>query len=207
MLHTDARFADQVETAVTRIEQHTDAEIVVVASARSGTYRDAAAIFGAGAALLTLVFLLFSPFVFSPLMIPLELVIIGLVTAWIAHRSPLLLRVLTTSSRRRQQVESAAAAAFHEEAVHATRRRTGILVYLSALEDRVVLIPDLALEARIPGAEFNAIEWGTGRDRRAPRDLDHFLAGLDKVGEVLAQHIPAEDENPNEIENRPRIRP
>lgn len=206
MLHTDSRFAEAVEAAVTDIESRTAAELIVVAAPRSGSYRDVAILFGCACAWLLLLAVLFSPWHFDPTWIPLELPLVGAATGWVAHRSPGLLRRLVTRSRRERQVQHAAEAAFHQEVVHGTRQRTGLLIYVSALEDRVLVMPDLGLDARIPGAEWNAIRWGQDADPRAPHDLEHFLAGLRAVGDVLAARLPPTDDNPDEIANAPRIR-
>ena len=88
MLHTNTRFSEAVEAAVGRLEDQTDAEIVVVAAPRSGSYRDIAAAFGAGMAWVVLLFVLFSPFHFDPTWIPLELPIVGIVGTWVAHKRP-----------------------------------------------------------------------------------------------------------------------
>lgn len=191
---------------MTRLEVHTDAELVVVASPRSGSYRDVALLAGAGAAWACLVFVLFSPWSFSGTWLPLELPLIGAATAWMVHRSPRLLRLLSSQERLHRQVSLAAAEAFHTEAVHGTRGRTGVLVYLSGLEDRVVIVPDAGIEAVVPGATWNDLRWGDGSDPAAPHDLEHFLSGLDQVGAVLAAAVPATDDNPDEISNAPRLR-
>jgi len=155
---------------------------------------------------MVLLFLLFSPYSFAPTWMPLELFVIGLFVSWQTHRSPSVLRLLSRSSRLKRQVENAAALAFHEESVAGTRGRTGLLIYVSALEDRVVLIPDSGLDALIPRGVWNSVPWGEGRNPDQPGDLDHFLAGLSKVGEVLADAVPASEDNPDEISNAPRIR-
>ncbi|NOY27980.1 MAG: hypothetical protein GXP62_19110 [Oligoflexia bacterium] len=206
MLRTDTRFADAVETAVGRIEDQTDAELVIVAAPRSGRYTDIAAALGAAFAWVVLLIVLFSPWQFSPSLIPIELPLVGLLAAWAAHKRPGLLRLLTTSTRRERQVEEAADATFHQEVVHGTHHRTGLLIYLSSLEGRVSLRPDLGLDARVPRAAWNGLCWGDKANPRAPTDLEHFLAGLDAVGTVLAQYVPATGDNPNEIPDAPRIR-
>jgi putative membrane protein len=207
MLHTDEAFVDAVSAAVAEIEQTTDAELVVVAAGRSGSYGAFAALVGALVAWLALLFLLFSPFHFSGVWMPLELPLVGGVAAWAAHRSPGLLRLLVPKARQHAEVDRAAAAAFHEEAVHGTRNRTGVLIYVSALEDRVVVLPDGGIDARVPRGEWNALRWGDKGDPLAPGDLAHFLAGLRAAGVVLARHVPALGDNPNEIPDAPRVRP
>src|SRR5690349_12527033 len=139
MLHNDDAFHAATEQKVGEVESRTDAEIIVVAASRSGSYRDVAILAGAAAAWVALGVLLFSPFSFAPTFIPFDLLIVGGLTTWIVNRTPALLRPLVSATRRSQQVARAAAAAFHEEAVHGTRGRTGVLVYVSAFEDEVVV--------------------------------------------------------------------
>jgi putative membrane protein len=206
MLHTDSRFAQAVEAAVTRLEASTDAEIVVVAAPRSAGSLDAAVLFGAGLAWLALLAMLWSPWAFHPAWIPIELALVGAFGAWAAHRRPELLRLLLTRRRLRTQVNLAADAAFHQEVVHGTRGRTGLLIYVSALEQRVALRPDLGLDALVPAGEWNAIRWGKDKDPLVCHRLEDFLAGLDAVGEVLARRVPHLEDNPNEIADAPRIR-
>jgi putative membrane protein len=207
VLHTDARFVESVSAAVAEIEASTDAELVVVAAGRSERYALVSALVGVGTAWLALLFLLFSPFHFSGVWMPVELPLVGGLAAWLTHRSPGLLRFLVPRKRRQAAVDRAAAAAFHEEAVHGTRNRTGVLIYVSALEDRVVVLPDGGIDARVPRGEWNALRWGEKTDPLAPGDLDHFLAGLRAAGTVLAKHVPALGDNPNEIPDAPRVRP
>ena len=203
---TDARFSEAVEAAVTRLEEDTDAEIVIVAARRSGSYADLSLLVGFAIAWAFLVVVVWSPLEFSGSWLPVELPLLGFGAGWLAARTPILLRTLAGAPRRRRQVLEAARAAFLEEAVHGTRGRTGILIYLSILEDQVLLLPDAGIEAVVPGAEWNAIRWGTHPDARRPGDLDHFLKGLDSVGAVLAARLPSTDDNPDEIANAPRIR-
>jgi putative membrane protein len=206
MLHTDARFGEAIERAVHEAEARTDCEIIVVAASRSGSYRDLALAVGAVDALAALVFLLFSPVAFSPIHIPFDLVLVLVLSTWVVDRSPRLLRLFATRKRKDRQVEEAAAAAFHQEAVHGTRGRTGVLVYVSALEDRVEVIPDAGVAARVPQGELNKVRWGPNPDGRTPGDLPQFLDGLKQLGAVLGTRIPALAHTPDEVANAPRIR-
>ena len=200
MIHTDARFADAVEAAVTRLESKTDAEMVVVATPRSGSYRDLSLACGGALGLLLLLLAVFSPVHWDPHWLPAEVVLLLLAGSWVAERQPWLLRLVGSAARRERQVADAAAAAFHQDQVHATRGRTGLLIYLSALEQRVHVIPDHGLDARIPRADWNTISWDS-------TTLEGFLASLDAAGAVLAEHIPPiEGDNPDELPNAPRIR-
>lgn len=201
MLHDDPRFLDAVAARVGALEKTTDAEIVVVAAPRSDAYADVAwrgTLVGCG---ILLAVLLFIPWTVGPgwLLIDLSLFALGLsrVLSWTAP-----LRVLTGAPRRRAAVAAAARRAFLEEAVHGTPNRTGVLVYVSALEGRVEVVPDLGVEGRVPRGA-----WVTAAEAFAHDDLDHFLAGLDALGAVLAHHLPhTPDSDAVDLPNVPRVR-
>jgi len=205
VLRADDRFRDAVESVVRRIERQTSAEIVVVAASRSGSYRDLALGLGALGAWLALVFVLFSPYRFAPIWVAVEVAVVFGLLAWLVHRSPRLLRLVSTRGRRVRQVLDAAQAAFHEQAIDGTRDRTGLLVYVSLLEKKVAVIPDAGVQARVPAALWNAVRWGRDGDPSTTAGLEEFLAGLDAVGRVLVEAFPAGADNPDELPDAPRI--
>jgi len=200
MIHADQRFSEAVEQAVGQLEERTDAEVVVVASERSGSYRDLAYGLGATASFATFLALLALPFPVHPLFATADLLGAFFVVSWLATGTPLLAR-LAGGARCESQVRRAASAEFHLEAVHATPRRTGLLVYVSAWERRVELIPDVGLEAVVPRAE-----WSKASREFAHDDLDHFLGGLQAVGDLLAEHLPRTEGQRVDLPNAPRVR-
>jgi putative membrane protein len=205
MIRTDRAFSEAVTRAVSGAERGTGAELIVVVAARSGTYLDVALLAGAAAASLTLLVALFAPAVFPPAVVAVEVPLVLAIAAWLAHRTPALLRALTPQARMRRQVDRAAAAHFLAEAVHGTRRRTGLLVYLSLLEEHVALIPDLGLEGKIPSAVWSEVAWGTDGDRKRPRSGSDFAGGIDQIGAILRTRVPADDTDGNESPDAPRF--
>ncbi|MCB9680965.1 MAG: hypothetical protein H6733_05785 [Alphaproteobacteria bacterium] len=202
MIHTDDRFAQAVADAVTAIERRTDAEVVVVAAARSGTYADVSARTAAVAMWVGAIVLLAIPHAIGPVWFVVDLALVGLATERLA-RGSWWIRRTTRASRRRQQVRDAAQAELVREAVHGTPRRTGVLVYLSALEAQVEVVGDLGVQGRVPGGALQP-----AIDRLDADDLDGFLAGLAALGDVLARYLPhTEDSDDTDLPNAPRIRP
>jgi putative membrane protein len=200
VLHTDARFHTAVEEAVGRLEETTDAEIIVVAARKSGSYRDFSFGVASAVAVLTLLALLAVPYPVHPWLLPVELVVVWGLVAWGTSDGPVL-RAILPESRRARQVREAAHAEFHREQVHATPHRTGVLIYVSALEGRIEVLPDLGLEGRIPGPVWREAVSGFAQD-----DLDAFLAALDRLGAVLAEHMPALEVDLVDLPNAPRVR-
>jgi putative membrane protein len=190
-----------VERVVSELEAKTDAEIIVVAAGRSGQYRDVTYGVASVATLLTLVVLELIPYPVHPWLLPFELAAAWGLTAWVAS-GWWFLRLMTPESRRREQVRTAAYAEFTQENVHATPHRTGVLVYVSAFEGLVEVLPDLGLQGRIPGPA-----WQEVRDAFRHDDLDHFLGGLAKLGSVLETHVPPLTVDLVDLPNAPRVRP
>jgi len=200
MIHANAQFSEAVEGTVAEIETLTDAEVVVVAAERSGSYRDLAAAAAAAISLGSLITMMAVPFHIGPVAVVIELIVIWPLAAWLAN-GRWAIRRLSSASRRDAQVRDAAAAEFHQEAVHATPDRTGLLIYVSALEGRVEILPDLGLEARIPRGR-----WAQAAADFSHDDLDHFLAGLRRVGAVLAECCPPTEGEKRDLPNAPRVR-
>jgi len=205
MIRTDRTFSGAIERAVGEAERGTAAELIVVVAARSGSYLDIAGALGAGFAMLVLLFALFAPVPFDPMAIAVEVPLAFLLSAWLAHRAPGLMRAFVPAARMRKQVERAAAEHFLAEAVHGTRGRTGLLVYLSLLEERVAIVPDLGLEGRVPGAAWAEVRWSEAGDPSRPRTLQDLVRGVEQIGAILRLRMPADATDVNESPNAPRI--
>lgn len=201
MLHTDQSFSDAIEDAVRAIESTTDAELVIVAAARSGAYRDVSLLVGIGVGLAVLVAVLFVDIYVPPAMVPVD-VLVGIILGYLLARSHIVLRWLVPASRKGRVVRRAALGEFVTEAVHATAQRSGVLVYVSALEGTVVAIPDVGIEGLVPLGE-----WKKVCKHLSAESTESVVAGLHALGAVLASHVPPID-SPHRIalSDAPRIR-
>lgn len=207
MIRTDKPFTDAVERTVREAERGTSAELVVVLAARSGSYLDVALIAAASAASAFLLVALFAPFYFPPIAVAVEVPAIFALVTWLTNRTPALLRRLAGASRAGRHVERAAAAWFLDEAVHGTRAHTGLLVYISILEERAAIVPDLGLGAAIPEAVWAGIAWRESGGPDGPRSGDDVLRGVAAIGAILRERLPAAAADVNEFPDAPRIAP
>jgi putative membrane protein len=207
MIRTDRDFSEAIRLAVHDAERGTSAELIVVVAARSGSYLDVALAIGAVVAMLALLVALFAPASFRPAAVAVEIPLAFGIAAWVAHRLPGLLRALTPAARIQQQVDRAAAAHFVAEAAHGTRGRTGLLVYVSLLEECVALVPDLGLSGRVPPASLANVRWGAAGDPSRPRTQDDLVRGIAELGAILKAALPADGMDLNESPDAPRIVP
>lgn len=207
MIRTDRTFTAAIERAVGVAERGTSAELIFVVAARSGSYLDAAGAVGAGCAMLVLLVALFAPAYFPPIAVAVDVPLVFALATWLAHRTPGLMRAIVPAGRRRRQVDRAAAEHFLTEAVHGTRGRTGLCVYVSLLEERVAILPDLGLDGRVPAATWAELRWSETGDPSRPRTLDDLVRGVEQIGAILRQRVPADTTDINESPNAPRIVP
>lgn len=203
-----AKFDDAAQTAltacVTKIETTTDAELVLVVRARSGSYRQADYLFGALIAFLNLVFLLFSPFDFHQYWVAIDVALLFAIAAFASSRSNLLRRLLTTEKFRSEAVRTGAAAMFYEAGIANTNAEMGVLIYLSILERRLELIADRGILKGVNALEWNQLLFDLHEAGRKA-DAETLLASMENLGALLAKHLPATGENPNELPDAPRF--
>lgn len=195
---------EDLTNCVKKIETTTDAEVVLVVRARSGSYRHADYLFGALLAFAGLLFLLFSPFDFHQYWVAIDVALLFLSGAFGASRSNTLRRFLTSEKFRDEAVRTSAAAMFYEAGIANTNAEMGLLIYLSILERRLELIADRGILRGVNALEWNRIVFDLHQAGRKPEPLT-LLAGLESLGVLLASHLPATGENPNELPDMPRF--
>lgn len=90
--------------------------------------------------------------------------------------------ILDLRARRR------AAAAFLEQEVFRTRQRTGILLFLSLFERRVVLLADSGIHQKVEEGEWEAITHRLAQGVRAGRPGPALVEAIRACGELLERH-------------------
>lgn len=189
---------------VREIEKTTDAELVLVVRARSGSYRAADFLFGMILALIGVAVLLFAPVDFHPNWVLIDIVVLFTLGALISTRSNALRRLFTRERFRKEVVRTYAAAMFYEAGIANTDAETGVLVYMSLLERRLELIADRGVLKAVPAMEWNQqlFELHQAGKQGDAKVLHEALKGL---GALLAAYLPATGENPNELPDQPRF--
>jgi len=198
---------DRVTRAVEEAETKTAAEVVVAIHPQSGTYRDVDYLFGLFAALAGLVFIVFNRWTLHPAQfLPLEMAALFGLGALGCSMCPFLRRNLSTGKRRESQVRGMAATLFVEEGVANTRARTGVLLYLSRLEQQVEVIADVGILNRVEPQAWSRCLFDLKKIGSAPDTAEALLDGIRRLGDLLSEYLPAGEDNPDEIPNRPRTR-
>ncbi|MEX2205083.1 MAG: hypothetical protein WEF50_02540 [Myxococcota bacterium] len=198
----DERGIAAITAAVQSAEHATSGEIVPVVVERSDAYAElrfgAAALvaFACGALALA-----FAPGL-AAWLVPTQLGVFA-AGAWLFGR-PALLRRLVPDDVVTRRVARAAALAFHEAGLVETRERTGILIYVSLLEHRVLVLADRGIHARVEAGTWDAVVARIVAGIRENRAEAGLADGIRLCGEILSERFPIRPGDLNELPNTPR---
>jgi putative membrane protein len=190
--------------AAVAADARTAATVLVIVRTCSGTYRDVDYLAGAVLAWLGLVFVLFTPPIYSRWFVPIELPLLFVAGAWLCAVTPLR-RWLTPARRRARQVRLAAEAVLVEHGILHTPGRLGVLLYWSLLERRVEVLADVGVRAAVPAAEWNAFVFAVRRVERALQPLAVLQEQIAALGDLLAHHLPAPADRSSPFPSRPGV--
>jgi putative membrane protein len=182
-------FFKTLHDCVHQIRPRTSAALTVVLRGSSGSYRDVAFLIGAVVAWLGLILILLLPQTVHPWSVPLDVLGLFLLAAWLCIRLRLQ-RWLTTRRRRRRQARTAAQALFVEEGVAHTKDAQGVLIYWSRLERHIEVVADVGILTHVPPQDWNALVFALRRVPYHPHPGATFVEQLRGLGELLAKHLP-----------------
>jgi putative membrane protein len=191
----------RVTEAVVRLESQTAAEVVVVVSRTSASWRAIDLAVGAATGFGVLLVALFHPMPIPVVAIPLD-VVLGFAAgmAACAGLSPLK-RALVGKARAREQVRTMARAAFVERGISKTAGRTGLLVYVSTFERLVEVVADIS----IADASFADQREALRSCLTGGADFEAFVVALCALGPPLARSLPRSPDDVNELPDEPVI--
>lgn len=200
---------EAVEAAVREAESGTAGEIVPVAVGRSDLYVSSvwkAALAGA------LVFSILAAAVYEAgrfwgALLPLWIAVppaAGAAAGFLAGALvPAVRRWLVPPATMELRVRQRALAAFVENEVFRTRDRSGILIFLSLFEHRVLVIGDTAVNACVQPREWEEIVAGIAAGIREGRPGPALAEGVRKCSGLLAR-VVRRPEDADELANRLR---
>jgi putative membrane protein len=185
---------ERISTAVKDAEKRTSGEIVPYVVSSSDHYHEAAwragAICGGMVLLGSASLQLFSE-VWLPLT-PLEVVFIALGAGAVGFLGASLVPAVTRIAAGREtmdhRVRQRAREAFLSEEVYGTHDRTGILIFLSLLERRVVVLGDRGINAKVEPTDWERIVRLIVDGMKRGLAADGLVEAIGQCGALLAQH-------------------
>jgi putative membrane protein len=128
-------------------------------------------------------------------------IVVFVVLAALLVRTPLGAR-LTPRAIKREHVHAAAVTQFRAGGIGTTRAHTGVLIFVS-LRDRIAeVVADTAIYAKVPPDHWAATVSALTDGIKAGTPGAGFVRAIELAGAVLAEHFPAQGDNPDELPNR-----
>jgi len=217
MTESDRRI---ISEAVARTETQTDGEIVTIVARQSDAYHDVGLHWAIACAFLVLAAAATWPDLYEriyiwllggwwhelPLRLFLTLLLGHAIAKFLAVRYllaiPALRMAFTPSATRSRRVHRRAVTLFRTAAEARTMRRTGILIYLSLAERRAEIVADSAISAKVEPAVWGEAMAAMLEEVRVGRIGAGMARAVERVGAVLAEHLPRTETNPNELPDR-----
>lgn len=189
--------------SVKSVEAQTSAEVVVAVRRRSGDYRVPAYHFGFFVGGAVVLYLLVTPQVFSVGDIALDGALGFGAALALAYNVSALLRVLVRERQLAKCVAEAARVAFYDLGIARTSGRSGILVFVSTFEQRVLVLADIGVDVAALGPKWSdacqALSQAVKR-----RDLAAFEQAVESLGPILGATMPRSVEDVNELPDEVR---
>lgn len=85
--------------------------------------------------------------------------------------------------------------------IHATRQRTGVLIFISLAEHYAEVVADAGIAAHVPQERWNEAVDRLTEAARNGRLPDGIIAAIGLVGAELATHFPPGGTKPNELDD------
>jgi putative membrane protein len=129
--------------------------------------------------------------------------VIGIV--YLLGNIPFIDRLIVPRGVMSEKVNNRAVRHFMESGVYDTRDRTGILIFISNLEQRVELLADKGINEKIPPEKWNDIVRHIIDGIHANQLVKHLCEAIQECGKLLARHYPIQPGDKNELDNEIRI--
>lgn len=111
-------------------------------------------------------------------------------------------RALTPASLKAERVHRAAMEQFLSHGLHATRDRTGVLLFASLAERRAEVIADEGIYKVTDPVVWDEVVDLLIAGLKRRKTADGFVAAVELSGRILAAHVPPRADNPNELPDR-----
>ncbi|MBI5655683.1 MAG: hypothetical protein HZC44_02195 [Geobacter sp.] len=188
---------ERISLCVATAESGTSGEIAIMIVDESDRYREAglagalflSAFVALSAALLTSHVTIWS---YLPMM-----VLLLFPSLWLFRRFPRLKRPFAGRRRIAEAVRQRAVRAFYEKGLYRTRDETGILIFMSLLEQKVWILGDRGINELIDPAAWHGFAQELATGMAQGKGCDALCSVIGQCGAELSKHFPrcADDQN------------
>ena len=119
----------------------------------------------------------------------------------LASRLPALRLPFISKKELEEEVQRAARATFMSSRIRRTAGATGILLFVSFYERRVVVLPDDAILDKLPGFDWGKLCAAIVSGLKANRPTEALEQAIASCGEILGGPLPRQDDDKDELKN------
>lgn len=187
-----------IEAAVKAAELKSAGEIVVAAVGKSGAYGGERCFAATVLAFVSApVLALLVPDLSLTYVLAVQPIVFTL--AWLLLGVPMLCRLIVGAAKLDAFARARAHAMFSELGIHTTRDGTGVLIYLSELEQRVVILGDHGINAKLGDTAWAEHVRTVTSGIRSGKPAQGVLDVVSILGDTLATHFPRQIGDVNEL--------
>lgn len=110
--------------------------------------------------------------------------------------------LLITKAEVEEEVNQRAMEVFLSNNLHMTRDRTGVLIFISELERKVVMLADEGINDKVASNTWDDLVEKLVSDIKQKRAGEGIAQAVESCGDILATHFPPKDDDTNEIDNK-----
>ena len=100
-----------------------------------------------------------------------------------------------------QRAHQNAQAQFLSRNIHVTKRRTGVLIFVSLAERFAEVVADEAIDLRVKQEEWDGIVATLIDHAKRGKLADGYLLAIEKSGALLQEHFPKSHKDTNELDD------
>jgi len=117
-------------------------------------------------------------------------------------RFPAVKRRLIPDARVTEAVHLRSLAAFTAQGLHYTKAHTGILIFASLFEHRVVVLADRGINDKVRSGTWDEIVGIITSGLKSKDGSSAFCAAIERCGTILAEHFPRAADDQDELKNK-----
>ncbi|NDE17305.1 hypothetical protein EBZ80_20480 [bacterium] len=114
-------------------------------------------------------------------------------------------QMCTAKHERDRAVDNAAAAEFLRARISNTKAATGVLIYVSLMEQRVVVLGDSAIAAKMDQGQWDGMVAAIVKGIKGKDLAGGLKTGVEMAGEILTRHFQVAADDRDELRNAVRF--
>lgn len=192
-------FKDKLYDIISEIENNSLVEVVTIIKQESGNYKDTGFLVSSITTGIILTFLMLVPIDINPYLIYIFTIISFVMTYLLVMNISGLLRLFISTKRQTRNVEIMSRATFQKGGIRHTQAQTGVLFYISILEQKVAIVADKGIEKNVPIEEIETIQTEFDKCFSSPNISASVLDALLNTKAIFNQYVPPVENDINEL--------